>query len=48
MQGGRRKIPKSVTLDEELIKAMDTVREHEPLSSFINRTLRVALGLSEE
>ena len=46
-EGEIRKVARNMTLDEDLIKEINKARGHEPLSSFVNRTLRKALGMSE-
>ena len=42
-----RKKGVGVSLDEELIQVIDDARGYESFSSFVNRTLRKALGMSE-
>lgn len=36
-----------MTLDNDLVEKMDKARGYEPLSSYVNRMLRKAHGLSE-
>ena len=47
MKSGRTKVARNMTLDEDLTEEIDRARGHEPLSSFVNRTLREALEMSE-
>ena len=47
MTGEARKVIKNMTLDNDLVEKMDEARGYEPLSSFVNRTLRKAMDLPD-
>lgn len=43
--GSVRRPTKTITMDPDLIEAVEKARGYEPFSSFVNRKLREAMGL---
>ena len=44
-ENGARKVRQTFSLDADLMAAMEKAAGYEPLSSFVNRKLREAMGL---